>query len=96
MASKEKPRELKQDKPQRPRFVPCGRETGGGAQTPGTGTSCVGGQMFFWASYQGKTERFVKDCACLNAWRAGYTGPMLEGKSAQPALGDTKAKAAGE
>lgn len=84
------------EQPKRPKFTPCGRETGGGAQAPSTGTTCVGGQMFFWASYQGKTERFVKDCACLNAWRAGYTGPMLEGKSAQPALGDAKAKAAGE
>lgn len=94
---KEKPRELKQDQPKRPKFIPCERETGGGAQKPGNGTTCCGGQMFFWSSYQGKLERYAKDCRCLIAWRNGVTPPELgPGKPPQPALGDAKAKAAGE
>jgi hypothetical protein len=53
--------------------------------------------MFFWASYQGKLERYAKDCQCLTAWRAGYSQPE-PGKKPQPVLigSDHKAKAAGE
>ncbi|HUD21517.1 MAG TPA: hypothetical protein VMQ60_01625 [Acidobacteriaceae bacterium] len=81
----------------RGKFIPCERETGGGAQKPGNGTTCCGGQMFFWASYQGKLERYAKDCQCLTAWRAGYSQPE-PGKKPQPVLigSDHKAKAAGE
>lgn len=63
----------KSEKEQRrvyPPFQPCNREAGGGAGRPGAGTTCMGGTMFFWAMYQGKLERFAKDCACKEAWRS--------------------------
>lgn len=86
-----------EEKATRGRFIPCERETGGGAQVPGNGTTCVGGQMFFWARYQGKMERYTKDCVCLVAWRNGEE-LALPGRPPQAALssGDAKAKAAGE
>jgi hypothetical protein len=74
------------------KFVPCEKETGGGAQLPGNGTTCCGGQIFFWARYNGQMERYAKDCQCKIDWRAGYPSKK------QPALAgaDSKAKAAGE
>lgn len=56
--------------PQREKFIPCNRETDGGAQKPGMGTTCGSGVLMFWAMYNGKMERFARDCDCLRAWRA--------------------------
>jgi hypothetical protein len=62
-------RQPKADKVRRPRFTACERETFGGAQKPGNGTTCGEGLMFFWAKYDGKLERFAKDCDCKKVWR---------------------------
>ena len=48
------------------RFMGCGRETGGGVIFGGT--QCMGGMMTFVAT---DGERYVKECACLIAYRRG-------------------------
>jgi hypothetical protein len=74
---KETFRAPKAEKVRRPIFTPCERETNGGAQKPGNGTTCVGGMLFFWAAeydregrdVYGKPIRWAKDCSCKKAWR---------------------------
>lgn len=88
-------KELQAEQPKRPKFIPCERETGGGAQKPGTGTTCCGGQMFYWASYQGKMERYAKDCSCVIAWRNGFTASPSKSPHAVLPAADSKARAAG-
>jgi hypothetical protein len=83
---KETLRAPKAQKPVREKFVPCERETNGGAQKPGNGTTCSGGLLFYWATEHdregrdtyGKPIRWAKRCDCLNRWAMTSVLPPAE------------------
>lgn len=63
-----KVREAKDAKPKRNPFTPCNRESGGGMWKQG-GYECHEGTVVYRAMYNGRLERFARDCQCKIDWR---------------------------
>lgn len=76
---KETPRAPKAEKPQRPRFIPCGKEAHGGIMREPAGSSCASGMLVYWATafdsngkdIYGKPVRWARRCSCLDRWVSG-------------------------
>lgn len=99
----EKKRELKEDKPKRPEFQPCGIQLLGGFDPQGylpngnpKGSNCIGGMRTWWAHTNPNSEELERvsgQCKCLRLWNGTAQPRAIGASSEKVAIGDGKSKA---